>query len=364
MRNAIGIKLDDPEIYRQHDTGNMLGFIDEMPELCRQAWQTASDFELPKDYTKINKVVVLGMGGSAIGGDLVSSLISKEAKIPIILHRDYNLPAFVNDKTLVIASSYSGATEETLTAFTEALKTGAKKLAITAGGKLRKITREKNIPAFIVDYQSQPRAALPFSIMPILCFLQKLGIIGDKTEEIAETIDLLSNLSSELTAASPLSGNLAKKLASRIHGRMAIIYGSEHLSQVAHRWKTQFNENGKTWAFYEVFPELNHNAVVGYEFPKNLSQKLIVIMLRPSDISDRLRARYDITGKLLEEAGVGYEIVESRGKSPLSQVMSTVMLGDYVSYYLAMLNGVDPTPTRAIDYLKGELGKLPKSDIS
>jgi len=160
--------------------------------------------------------------------------------------------------------------------------------------------------------------------------------------------------------ASPLSGNLAKNLACTIHGHIAVIYGSEHLAQVAHRWKSQVNENAKTWAFYEIFPELNHNAVVGFQFPKNLGRRLSVIMLRPSVISDRLRVRYDITGKLLKDARISYETVVSRGESPLAQTMSTVMLGDYVSYYLSVLNGTDPTPAKAIDYLKGELGKLPK----
>ncbi len=360
MRNDIGTKLDDPETYRRYDSGNMLRFIQDMPEACRQAWRAASDFKLPEDYSKIDEVLILGMGGSAIGGDLVSSLISKEAGVPVLLHRDYVLPAFVDGNTLVIASSYSGATEETLSAFDGAMRTGAKKLAITSGGRLKELARENNVPAFLIDYQSQPRAALPFSIMPIICFLQKLGIIRDKTDDVEETLSLLGSLSSEFTIASPLSGNLAKRLAGRIQGRIAVVYGSEHLSQVARRWKSQVNENGKTWAFYEIFPELNHNAVVGYEFPKNLGQKLVVVMLYPSGISDRLELRYEITGKLLEEAGISYETVRSRGASPLAQMMGMVMLGDYVSYYLAILNGIDPTPARAIDYLKGELGKLPK----
>jgi len=359
MRNVISASLDDPETYARFDPESMLGYIEKVPELCEKAWQSAMSFELPDHFRKADKVVVLGMGGSAIGGDLVSSLVTGESKVPIILCRDYHIPGFVDDKTLVIASSYSGGTEETLSAFSESLKIGARNLAITHGGKLLNIAKKANVPVFYIDHESQPRAALPFSIMPILCFLQKLGFIGDKSEELAETVDLLGKLSAELAVDTPLSDNTAKQLASRLHGRIAIIYGAEHLSQTAHRWKAQINENAKAWAIYDVFSELNHNSVVGYEFPKEVAKKLFVILLYSPNLGERVKLRYSLTCELLENAKIGYEYAESRGESRLCQMMSTVLLGDYVSYYLAMLNGVDPMPAKAIDYLKEVMGKIP-----
>ena len=164
--------LDDLQIYPQSDPDNMLARIKELPLQCRQAWQAAMEFSLPPDYSDVDKVVILGMGGSAIGGDLVKSLTEAESSVPVIVHRDYGLPAFVDDRTLVIASSYSGNTEETLSAFEPALKTGAKKLVMTTGGRLQAIAEENNIPVFKIDYKAQPRAALGFSFLPTLGCLQ------------------------------------------------------------------------------------------------------------------------------------------------------------------------------------------------
>jgi len=349
--------LDDPQVYEQYDREGMLICLHEMPQLCQQAWQLAMKFNLPQDYLKVNKVVILGMGGSAIGGDLVSSLAISEAKLPILVHRDYNLPAFIDAKTLVIASSYSGMTEETLSSFEQALETEAKKLLITTGGKLKAMAEERNIPVFSFDYKSQPRAALPFSFLPIICFLQKLSFISDKSADITETVSVLQELSQRINEGVPLSQNRAKQLANELYGHLPVIYGAGIVSEVAHRWKTQLNENSKAWAFYEVFPELNHNAVVGYQFPKELAGKVVVVLLRSAYLAERLQLRYRITCQLLEQAKVGCQIVDGKGRSPLSQTMSLVLLGDYVSYYLAMLYKIDPSPVKAIDFLKKQLNK-------
>jgi len=322
----------------------------------------AVEFKLPRDYSDINKVVILGMGGSAIGGDLVSNLVASEAKLPIAVHRDYDLPAFVDDKTLVIASSYSGMTEETVSSFEQAVGTTAKKLVITTGGKLKDLADRANIPVFTFDYKAQPRAALPFSFLPILAFLQRLGFVSDKSTSVAETVQVLRELSKGIDKDVPLSHNSAKQLASDLHRRSAVIYGWGILAEVAHRWKTQLNENSKAWAFYEVFPELNHNAVVGYQFPPELASKIIVILLRSPSLPQRIKLRYDTTCQLLDQAGVGYQIVDGEGASPLAHMMSLVLFGDYVTCYLAMLHGIDPTPVAPIDYLKEKLAQLRENE--
>lgn len=351
------INLDDPQIFQQLDPEGMLTCLHEMPQLCQQAWQMALNFDLPQDYSEIDKVVILGMGGSAIGGDLVSGLAVSEAKLPVLIHRAYNLPAFVNNRTLVIASSYSGNTEETLSAFEQALETGAKKLAIATGGKLKTIAEKRNIPLFSFDYKAQPRAALPFSFIPVLGFLQKLGFVADKSAEVAETVDTLKQLSEKINEGVPSSRNPAKQLAQRLYGHLPVVYGAGIVSEVAHRWKTQFNENSKAWAFYEVLSELNHNAVVGYQFPPELASKIVVVLLQSNLLHPRLLLRYRVTSQLLEQAGVDYQIVDGEGTSPLSQIMSLVLFGDYVSYYLAMLYKIDPSPVKTIDYLKAQLAK-------
>ncbi len=349
--------LDDAKVYIKYDPEGMAERIKDLPEQCRQAWRSAMDFNLPPHYANIDKVVILGMGGSAIGGDLVRSLVQSESRIPVIVYRDYGLPAFADARSLLIASSYSGGTEETLSAFEAALATGYKKLAITGGGKLKEMAEANNIPVFKIDYRAQPRAALGFSFIPILGVMQKLGFIKDKTAEVTEAVQLLERLSAKFDEKSPRKTNPAKQLACRLYGRLPVIYGAGITAEVAHRWKTQINENGKAWAFYEIFPELNHNATVGYPLPKETARKIRVVLLRSAGFNDRIKRRYEVTGELLKRAGVAYEYVDSVGESPLAQMLGLVFLGDWVSYYLAILYGIDPTPVKAIDYLKERLGK-------
>ena len=351
------INLDDLKVYRQNDPEGMLARIKDLPMQCRQAWQAAMDFKLPVDYNDIDKVVVLGMGGSAIGGDLVRSLVQAESKVPIIVHRDYGLPAYVDGRTLLIASSYSGNTEETLSGFEPALKTKAKKLAMTTGGKLRQMAEAAKIPVFKIEYIAQPRAALGFSFIPTLGVLQKLGFVQDKSADVDETVRVLEKLAAKLSEESPVSANPAKQLAQRLYGCLPVIYGAGIAAEAAHRWKTQINENGKAWAFYEVFPELNHNATVGYPYPKEVAQKIRVVLLRSPLFNERIKLRYDVTCQLLKQAGVAYEFVDGEGKSALSQMVSLVSIGDYTSYYLAILNGVDPSPVKVISFLKDRLAK-------
>jgi len=335
----------------------MLTCLHQMPELCHQAWQMAMKFNLPSDYSEVNRVVVLGMGGSAIGGDLVKSLATSEAKLPVLVHRDYDLPIYVDAQTLVIASSYSGMTEETLSSFEKALRTPAKKLVITTGGNIKSMAEQNNVPVFSFDYKAQPRAALPFSFLPILAFLQRLELIGDKSTSVAETVNVLRRLSPRIKEDMPLSSNPAKQLAKRLYRHLPVIYGGGILAEVAHRWKTQLNENSKTWAFHEVFPELNHNAVVGYQLPPQLVKLAVVVLLRSTSLPERIKLRYDVTCQLLDQAKVGYEIVDAEGDSPLSQMMSLILFGDYVSYYLALLNKIDPSPVIPINYLKKKLAE-------
>jgi glucose/mannose-6-phosphate isomerase len=355
------VDLDNASAYRQFDKLGMLDHLHGFPEQCQKAWEKVLKFELPREYAKISNVVILGMGGSAIGGDIVRRLALAESKVPVFVHRDYGLPAFVDASTLVIASSYSGNTEETLSAFAKSLGTRAKKLAITSGGKIEHLAQKEGIPTFVIDYQAPPRAAFPHSFIPLVGILRKLGLLGDKSADLKEAVDILKKLSRDLIETRPLRSNPAKQLATRLRGHVAVIYGAEILSEVAQRWKGEFNENSKSWAFFESFPELNHNAVVGYEFPVEVKDRIFVLMLRSSSLNSRNLLRYDVTAKLLAKAGIAYEFVESRGKSALAQVLSLVHLGDYASFYLSMLNQVDPTSVDAIDFVKQRLAQSPVS---
>jgi glucose/mannose-6-phosphate isomerase len=351
------IDLDNASVYRQFDKSGMLDHLHGFPEQCQKAWEKVLKFDLPHKYTEVSNIVIAGMGGSAIGGDIVRRLALAESKVPVWVHRDYGLPAFVDANTLVIASSYSGNTEETLSAFTKSLGTRAKKLVITSGGKLKHLAEQEGIPAFVIDYQAPPRAAFPHNFVPLMGVFQKLGLLGDKSADLQEAVDILKKLSRDLIETRPLVSNPAKELAAKLRGRVAVVYGAEMLSEVAQRWKGEFNENSKAWAFFESFPELNHNAVVGYEFPVEAKEIIFVLLLRSSSLRPRNLLRYEVAARLLAKAGIAYEFVEARGKSALAQVLSLVLLGDYASFYLSILNEVDPTSTNAIDFVKQYLAQ-------
>jgi glucose/mannose-6-phosphate isomerase len=349
------VDLDDLAVYRKLDPQDMLGQIYSLPQQCLTAWNKSINFVLPDDYRNIDKIVVLGMGGSAIGGDLLRSLISNKEKLSITVCRDYELPLFVDEKTLVIASSYSGNTEETLTSFNQSLKTGSKKLAITTGGKLMQMAERAGVPVFKIEHVSPPRAALGFSLMPLIAICRNLGFLNNVKFEINTVIETLKKLLEEWQESRPMDSNLAKQIANKVYGKMVVIYGAGLTSEVARRWKTQINENSKTWAFFEILPELDHNSVVGYRFPIELAKQAEVIFLRSYSLNQRILVRYQVTIELLQQSGVNYQIVDSAGDDDLSRMMSLVYLGDWVSYYLAILNQVDPTPVKTIDYLKERL---------
>ncbi|MCL2706955.1 MAG: bifunctional phosphoglucose/phosphomannose isomerase [Dehalococcoidia bacterium] len=349
--------LDDLSIYPSLDPSNMLRHLHDIPDLCSRAWEQVQHIMLPQDYHQVDKVVMLGMGGSAIGCDLLAGLIVNECRTPIFICREYTPPAFLDDNTLVIASSYSGATEETLSAFNPLIHRSCKKIVMTSGGRLAQLAKEHSIPAFILDYQSPPRAALSLSFLALLGIFCKLGLIDDKSADLAESCSILREYSRQLNENIPEEHNQAKQLARCLYGKMTIIYGAEHLSEVAGRWRLQINENAKAWAFNATFPELNHNATTGYEFPKDISRNTHVVMLRCSNLHPRILLRYDITGHLLDNKSVQYTVLDARGKSRLAQMLSLILVGDYVSYYLALLYGIDPYPIKAVDFLRSELAK-------
>jgi glucose/mannose-6-phosphate isomerase len=351
------IDLDGPASYARYDPQGMLDHLHNFPAISRRAWQMGQEFKLPSDYAGVKKVVILGMGGSAIGGDLVQSFGIQSARVPVLTCRDYNLPAYVDEETLVVASSYSGATEETLSAFEQALKIKCPKLAITTGGKLKDLCQSRGLPVFSYEYRAAPRAVLPFSFFPLLAILEGLKLLPSQSAEVAECLDALDRLAAQVNEKVPEEKNQAKSLARNLAGKLAVVYGGGITRDVAQRWKTQFNENSKHTAFWESFSELNHNSVVGYSFPAQLPAQTWVVMLTSNWLHPRILLRYQITRGLLKKAGFSSVEVQGQGSGRLAQMMTLVLLGDYVSYYLALLNKVDPTPVAPIDFLKSELAR-------
>jgi len=352
------VNLDDPLIYRKLDSSGMLDHLHQFPGQCQLAWERVLQFALPPEYSSVDKVVILGMGGSAIGGDMVRRLALEESRAAVWVHRDCGLPPFVDRNTLVIASSYSGNTEETLSGFTASLKTPAKKLVLTTGGKLGELAQKEGVPTFVIDYQAPPRAAFAHSFIPMLGIFQRLGLLRDKSADLKEALTTLNKLARDLIETTPVVSNPAKQLATKLWGHVVVIYGAEMLSEVARRWKTQLNENSKTMAFFELFSELNHNAVLGYEFPPEVKENVFVVLLHSARFNPRIQLRYEVTAQLLAKAQIKHELVEALGTGALAQMMSPLLFGDYVSFYLAILNQIDPTPVASIDLIKKYLAQF------
>lgn len=342
--------------FSKSDPKNMIECLENFPELCRKAWREAENFSLPAYYLKAKKFVIVGMGASGICGDVMRDLLNEKNIVVESVH-DYNLPAWVDDDTVVIACSYSGDTEETLSAYYEAYERRAKMIAITTGGKLKILAEKYSSPLFLFNYVSQPRAAFPFLFVSLLSIFDKLGYLELSDSQFEKTINTLENFINKIKVSVPHSNNLAKTLADKASGKNICIYAGGVLKSVGRRFKTQINENAKNFASLEFFPELDHNAIEGVLFPSKNSN-LFVVMLESNFDSERLVKRVNITSRLLRDSRIAHERVKFLPcDSLLAETLTHVLFGDYVSYYLAILNNIDPSPIHNIDHLKSDLLK-------
>lgn len=301
-------------------------------------------------------IVVSGMGGSAIGGELLRSYLRTELKIPMTIHRNYNLPEHVTGNSLVICSSYSGDTEETLSAYVKAKERGCSLLCISTNGKLAEQARADNFALVKIPTGMMPREALGYSFTPLLKIFSRLGLCRDHSAELLKCGQNLKAWAEEYSFETP--DNKAYELASRLKGKTVIIYaGPDYFDAVGLRFKGQICENAKQLAFFNVFPEFNHNELVGWELSTSFADNYMVIMLRDEIDHPRIASRMNIVKGLIFEKGV--EVIELYSKKGdlLSRMFSQIQFGDFVSYYLALMNGIDPTPIYMIDYLKNELSR-------
>lgn len=354
MTNAIAL-LDDPATLQRLDPSGLLGCIEALPDDCETARQRGRDLTLPAGYADAREIVLLGMGGSAIAAEMLRSIASAASRKRVHVVRGYDLPAFVDDTSLVVACSHSGNTEETLAAYEQALALGARTAAVTAGGRLRELAAARGAPLLLYQYAGQPRSAVGHQLMALLAVGERVGLLDGQDAAVAEAVALMRRQRDELGFAIPAERNTAKQLAARLIDRLPIIIGAGVLSVAAYRWKTQFNENSKIWALYEELPELDHNTIVGFELPKRLVPHLHAVFLGHPALPARLLLRYDGTGDALSDAGVSNERVDARGSTALAQVLTAVYHGDWVSFYLGLLNGVDPSTIVPIEKLKKRL---------
>jgi glucose/mannose-6-phosphate isomerase len=347
--------IETVERIRKADPEAMLDRIKELPQQVRDAWAIAQRASIPPAYGDVRSIVVAGMGGSAIGGDLAAALVAGELKVPMSVHRDYGLPAYVGRDSLVIASSYSGNTEETLSSFEEARKRGAKVIAITTGGRLAELATAAGFPLVTFSYAARPRATLGYSLTLVLGVLSRIGLVRDLARDIDGALADVAKLQERVHEGART--NEAKKLAAALAGKIVFVYGAGAMGVMARRVKGQWNENAKNWAAYDVLPELNHNGVVGFPLPAIAKQALAVLILRSSQDLGRHRVRWEVTKELLDQAGIEHHSLELPGATALSEVLQMTYVTDHVSFYVALLNGADPSPNKSIDFLKDRLAK-------
>lgn len=314
-----------------------LHVIEDLPHQIREAIKLAKDIRVEGDF---NKIVVTGMGGSGIPANILQILF-KDTKIHVIVNKDYLLPGCVDAKTLTFVISYSGNTEETVSAFKQADAKKSKIVVVTSGGKLTNMARNHtvvNIPAGI-----PPRAAIGYLLFPILILLHNSRIIKLKRDELVQTIDSLHNTGLR---------SKAYNLASELHGKIPVIYASPHLEPAAIRWKQAINENAKMHAFSNVFSELNHNEMSAYAQP---NQGFHVVLLRDEEDSVRIQRRIDLTKDIIKKSGASVTEISLKGTSLLVKLMTAIYLGDLVSYHLGIKNGVDPAETKLQEEFKKRL---------
>lgn len=348
--------LDDAALLRL-DASNMFGRIAEVGSELIEAWQGTAELDLPGRARGATAVVLTGMGGSASAADYFASLCFRTSELPVSVVRGYSLPNFVSARSLVIVSSYSGNTEEALSAYDDAWKRDAPIVVITHGDALLKRAVADGVKAHRIAYEtSSPRAAIAHGLAPLLRIGDLLGITAVTVEDVRRAAELHQRIvEKEFRPERSTDENGAKRLAMALHGRIPIVVGAEHMASVALRFRNQLAENGKTLGSAESLPELAHNLVIGLETCKASGHALTLVMLE-SELSDvRTQRKFDAAAKLFEQSGVPVQRVHIGGETPLQQLLLGTAWGDYTSCYLGLLNGVDPTPIPQIDELKAIL---------
>jgi glucose/mannose-6-phosphate isomerase len=350
------ITLDDPAILRKIDPDGMLGHVAELPRQLATARRVAASVDLAPRHRDVDTVIVLGMGGSAIGAELAMAVAGDRLRVPLVAHRDYDLPAWVGERTLVIASSHSGETAETLAATRLALRRRAPVAVISTGGSLVELAGRHDLPLYRYGAKLQPRAAVGFGFGLMLELLVSAGLVTDP-DPWPPAIATLESTLERNGASVPTDDNPAKQLAWSLFGRIPVLYGHGPMAAVAHRWKTQLNENAKAWASYEPMPEANHNAIEGSLNPRELGDALFVLALRDPAEPEEIATRYRVVDELLGERATPRSTTWAEGDTPLARVLSAVAFGDLVSVYLAILYQTDPTPVTLLAMLKERLAR-------
>lgn len=350
--------LDDASYVLRNDPKEMYRLTCEFPAQVAKAAEIALAATLPTGNTKPDLVMLTGLGGSAVGGDFVKALFEAFGRVPFFVNRDYHIPNYINGASLVFASSYSGNTEETLSAYDEAKRKGASIICVTSGGKLAELARQDGFPLIIIPAGQPPRTALGFNLIPVIIACEKLGLLPK--QDYPALIAHLERCVSAWRIEEPTITNFTKRLAEHLQGSVGTLYGlGSWQGIVANRWKGQINENSKNMVFANAFPELNHNEILGWVKADGQGvKKWLTVVLRDGTESAKMQKRAEVTERLLKGTSE-FHHVDASGETLLEKMLGLTLFGDFVSLYLAALNDVDPENIDHINTLKGELAKVP-----
>ncbi len=345
-----------PEFIKEIDTEDMWGKLAKFPDQWKKAVELTSDIVWSVDSSRVKNVCFSGMGGSAIGADLIRSYSMGKCPVPVFVNRRYDLPEWVGADTLFVACSYSGNTEETLHALQLAKSRNAQIVAVTSGGKLLLDASHEEYGYVKIPGGMPPRAALAYGLVPLFKLFNYLGYTEEGIEALDETAKMLNE---QVMIFSEMENNQALVIATELQDTLPIIYtGSGLLESVGLRWRGQFEENSKVLSYGNTIPEMNHNEIVGWEQIAHLTGRLSVILLEDEHDHPKEKQRIQIVKELVEDLTVFTIHLKSSGKSRLTRQFSLIQLGDWVSLYLALINEVDPTPIAKIDLLKSRLAEL------
>ena len=353
------MQIDDIQDIQSYDKSNMLSQIEYFPQQITDTIQIINQTALLKIYN-IHNIIITGMGGSAISGDILKEYLKHKYAIPIYVNRSYDLPKWANKKTLVIVQSYSGYTEETLNALKYAFEKKCTIIGISSGGKLKDFCNKRNIPYIKVPQGYQPRSALGFLFFSGLLALQKTGLLPTVIDhEIEESISITKNLIDQLKPTIPAKENQAKQIAEQINNTIPVIYGWDAYAQIAKRWATQFNENSKVISKYGFIPESTHNDIVGWAEHSEYSKNFSGFIFRDKKMESlQIKTTFDFVYKLFQESLAHVIEINVVGKTTLAKLMYLLVLGDYISFYYGILRNQDPTQISIITQFKDDLGKI------
>lgn len=340
------------------DKDDMYQSIWDFPENIIDAIKLSENITLKNEYLDVNNIIIAGMGGSAIGGDVVYSLIKNEIKIPFVVNRGYDLPAWANSSTLIICSSYSGNTEETISILEEAKSLGAKVIGITTGGLLESLCKNYSFDFVNIPSGLQPRAALAFSFIPLLYILKKTSLINVEVRDWLESsVDLIKSKREEYSQDK--ENNPVYQLANKLYNKLPIIYAdSTSLETVAVRLKGQICENSKILAYHSIYPEMNHNEIVGWENNEEFFSNYYVLWLMDDEMNSRNKSRKNIISEILSDLNVSQQEIKVDGNSFKERFLLLIHYGDWLSYWCAILHNTDPSPVKNIQTLKDKLSKI------